>query len=379
MRDPAAPRQEVERELDRLEVRVAADAPEVARALAGCFLRPLHRRPALELVVDERCVDVPASPGERVRQRDRVLHRELGAGPDREVRGVSGIAEEHDPPVVPDPVRHLGEIEPDGAIREQLAPAEIAGEQLLAERKRLLFGPVRVTVTEPRLEGALDDERGHALVVRVRMHVVDPVLRLLEDEREGVEDVVGPEPDVLRALGLDRRPEVAEPSHERVRAVRAHDQIRVGQLRDLGAELELDADRAAPPLQDLQQALARDRRERVAARAQLAASVADVDAVPPGERVRDLEVRLRVGVAQGAECLLAEDDAPTERRIGSVSFRDPHLDRRVRSLQQDPEVEACRPAADDLDPHVSASASRSSSSGSATVGKRTSSSQPASS
>ena len=51
----------------------------------------------------------------------------------------------------------------------------------------------------------------------------------------------------------------------------------------------------------------------------------------------------------------------------------------VELAQQDREVEARRPAADDLDVHASASWSRSSSSISATVGKRTSSSHPASS
>ena len=30
------------------------------------------------------------------REGERVLHRELGAGADREVRGVGGVAEEHD-------------------------------------------------------------------------------------------------------------------------------------------------------------------------------------------------------------------------------------------------------------------------------------------
>ena len=360
-------------------MRVAPDSPEVAGALAGRFLRPLHGRPALQLVVEQCRLDVPAPPRERVRERDRVLHRELGARPDREVRRVGRIAEEHDASVVPDGVRHLREVEPDRAVREQLAAAEIAREQLLAERERLLFGPVRVTVTEPRLEGTLDDERGHALVVRVRVHVVDAVLRLLEDERERVEDMVGPEPDVLRPLGLDLRPELAEAPDERVRAVSPDDEIGLRQLRDLDAEIELDPDRAATPLQDLQQPLARDRGERMTSRAQLAAAVADVDTVPARERVRDLQVRLGIGVAQRAERLLAEDDAPAERRIRRVPFRHPHLDRRIRPPEQDPEIEPSRPAADDLDPHAIASASRFSSSGSATVGKRTSSSQPASS
>ena len=126
------------------------------------------------------------------------------------------------------------------------------------------------------------------------------MLGLLEDEREGVEDVVGPEPDVLRPLGLDLRPELAELPDERVRAVRPNDEIGLRQLRGLDAELELDPERTAPPLQDLEQPLARDRGERMTSRAQLAASVADVDTVPARERVGDLQVRLGIGVASGA-------------------------------------------------------------------------------
>ena len=112
---------------------------------------------------------------------------------------------------------------------------------------------------------------------------------------------------------------------------------------------------------------------------ELAPLEADVDPVPARERVRDLEVRLGIGVAERAERLLAEDDAEAERRVGRVPLEDADVDAAVELPQQDREVEARRAGADDLDVHASASWSRSSSSISATVGKRTSSSQPASS
>ena len=112
---------------------------------------------------------------------------------------------------------------------------------------------------------------------------------------------------------------------------------------------------------------------------ELAPLEADVDAVPARERVRDLEVRLGIGVPQRAERLLAEDDAEAERRVGRVPLEHADVDAPVELAQQDREVEPGRPAAHDRDVHASASCSRSSSSISATVGKRTSSSQPASS
>jgi hypothetical protein len=205
------------------------------------------------------------------------------------------------------------------------------------------------------------------------------VLGLLEDERERIEDEVGAEPDVLRALLLDLRPELAEPADDRVRSIGADDEIGVGQRVDLDAELELDPEPPAPPLEDLEQPRPSDRRERVARGAHLPPAEADVEPVPAREGVGDLEVRLGVGIAQRAERLLAEDHAPAEGRVGRVPLQHPHLGRALRLLQQDRQVEPGRPAADDLDLHANASRSRSSSSTSGVVEKRTSSSQPASS
>ncbi len=231
VRDPPAARQQVERELQRLHLRVRSDPPEVRRGIARRGLRPLHHRRALELVVDERRLDLPAAPHEPVRERDRVLHRQLRPRPDREVRGVRRVAEEHDPPVVPDPVRHLREVEPERAVREELAAAEVAREELLAEREALLLVHRVEAGRAPHVLRALDDERAHALVVGVGVDVEEPVLGLLEDEGEGVEDEVGAEPDVLRALRLDARAELAERADERVRAVGADDEVGLGERR----------------------------------------------------------------------------------------------------------------------------------------------------
>ena len=379
MRDPAAPRQQVETELDRLEVRVARDPPEVRGTLAGRVLRALDVRLALQLVVDERGGQIPAPARQRGRQRDRVVQRELRTRPDREMRRVRRVADDDEVPRVPGRVRDLREVEPERPVRVELPPAKLVREQLLAEGEALLLVHVFEPGRTPHRLRALDDERRHALVVRIRVRVEEPVLGLAEGERERVEDVVGPEPDVLRALRPYLRAEVPEPPQEAVRAVRADHEVRVRQLLHLDPELERHAQLAAPFLQDLEQPLAGDRGERVAARGQLAALEANGDAIPARERVRDFEVRLGIGVPERAQRLLAEDDAEAERRIGRVPLEHADVDAPVELAQQDREIEARRPAADDLDVHASASWSRSSSSISATVGKRTSSSHPASS
>ncbi len=379
VRDPAGARDQVERELERLEVRIARDPPEVRGALAGCLLGALDEGHAVELVVDERRREVPAPSREGCRERDRVLHRKLRPGADREVRRVHRVAEQDDVSVVPRLVRDLREVEPERPVREELAPAQLVCEQLLAEREALLLVHLVQARALPDLLRALDDERRHPLVVWIRVCVEEAVLGLAEGERERVEDVVGAEPDVLAALGPHPCAEVAEAANEAVRTVRADDEVGFGQLLDLDAELEHDAELAATLLQDLEQPFPRDRRERVPARRELAALIADVDPVPARERVRDLEVRLRIGVPQGAERLLAEDDAEAERCIGRVPLEDADVGAAVELLQEDREIEARRAGADDLDLHASASCSRSSSSIPATVGKSTSSSQPASS
>ena len=197
---------------------------------------------------------------------------------------------------MPGRVRDLREVEPERAVRVELPPAKLVREQLLAEGEALLLVQLVEPGRAPHRLRALDDERRHPLVVRIRVRVEEPVLGLAEGERERVEDVVGAEPDVLRALRPHLRAEVPEPPQEAVRAVRADHEVRVRQLLHLDPELERHAQLAAPFLQDLEQPLAGDRGERVAARRQLAPLEADGDAIPARERVRDLEVRLGIGV-----------------------------------------------------------------------------------
>ena len=123
VRDAAAAREQVERELHRLEVRVRRHATEVRGALARRGLRPLDGGLPFQLVVDERSLHVPAAAHERLGERDRVLHRQLRPRADREVRRVRRVAEQHEPAVVPDAVRHLREVEPERAVGEELAAA----------------------------------------------------------------------------------------------------------------------------------------------------------------------------------------------------------------------------------------------------------------
>ena len=110
------------------------DPLEIPGTLVSRLLDPFDDRLPLELVIDEGGLDVGVAH-ERVRQRDRVLHRELRPRADREVRGVRGVAEQHDVAVVPAPVADPQEIEPDRAVGEQAVPVEVVGEERLRRRR----------------------------------------------------------------------------------------------------------------------------------------------------------------------------------------------------------------------------------------------------
>ena len=176
---------------------------------------------------------------QRPRQPDRVLERELGAGADREVRRVRGVAEQHDVLVVPGRVADGHEVDPARVVADQAVAVERVGEQLLAERDArgvALARRQRARAVEPRappgLLRGLHDERAHRVAVRIAVDLEDAVLGLGDEELEGVEHELGAEPHVLRAARVQRRPErgLVAGAHRAVDAVGADDQVRVGEL-----------------------------------------------------------------------------------------------------------------------------------------------------
>ena len=93
---------------------------------------------------------------------------------------------------------------------------------------------------------------------------------------------------------------------------------------DVVLERELDAERLAARLQDVEQALAADAAEAVAAARDRASLEMDVDVVPVVERVGDVARGFRVGGGEVAERLVGEHDAPAERVVRPVALDHPH-------------------------------------------------------
>ena len=180
------------------------------------------------------------------------------------------------------------------ALVIEAMPAEVLGEDPLARRDRLLLAHAVEAELAPRRLRALDDEGRRIGIELVGVRPDPAVLRLLEDEGEGVVELgLRAEPDVLGEAHVDVRLEDMRQgvAHLGVHAVGGDHEIvaAVGlEAVDLGLEAQLDAQRARPILQDVEQPLAADPRKAVPRRARDGAAVEDGDIVPVDERAADL-------------------------------------------------------------------------------------------
>src|SRR3989454_427995 len=148
--DAQAAREQAEGELDRFQPAVVAlGLLEPLEAHLGRPLRALHQRPPLVLVGRQGAGDLPVLL-EGPAQRDGVFHGQLGARPDGEVRGVGGVADEHDVPPVPPLVPDRREAAPEGAVLQQPVTGELAGEEPLGEGQRGVLAGVREPGPPPR-------------------------------------------------------------------------------------------------------------------------------------------------------------------------------------------------------------------------------------
>ena len=299
MTDALAARQQRVGELQRLEMRVALQRLEPLRRVARTVLELENLEISFRNIFVHGSFQAEARAVQNLRQFDRILERQLGAGPDGKMRRVRRIAEQNDIAGRPALALDSAEVQPCcrpaqmRGVGHQAVTVEIFGEQLLAGGDRLgLLHPVEAEIV-PRLFRTLDDEgravRGEAIGMRP-----DPaMLGLLEREGEGVEDLVRAEPDELVRAHVDVDAErifirVAE---ARVDAVRGDDKIVLAPLRvggvTLGIERDPDAKLARPVLQDFEQPLAPDADEAVSRRGDRLAADVDVDVVPVREFLGD--------------------------------------------------------------------------------------------
>ena len=250
-----------------------------------------------------------------------------------------------------DPVGRAAQVR---GVADQLVAVEVLGEELLAEGDGLGLLHLVEAVGLPHRLRRLDDE-GRGLVVELVGVGLEPaVLGLLEGEGEGVEGLVRAEPDEAALAQVDVGLEdlgiaLADAA---VEAVAGDHQVGVvlrGQrlvVRGVGLEHQLDAEREAALLQDVEQPLAADAAEAVAARAHLAALEEHLDVVPVMELVADQRGRVGVGRREVGQRLVAQHHAPAEGVEGAVALDHRDLEGRPSGLHQEREVEAGGAAAD---------------------------------
>ncbi len=282
------------------------------------------------------------------------------------MRGVGGVAQEHHVLVSPGLVAHRGEVDPPRVVGQDLVAVEHVGEQLAHAGDRGVVGLARREVTvgvlpeagvAPDLGVHLHDERAAVGVEGVPMDLHHPGRRLCDVELERVEDPVGAQPHVLAVALLQGGPEAGGVggADRGVQPVGGDDEVVVGgeraHVRGGGAEPHLHAQLPAARLQDLQQPLARHRREAVPAAGDHLAAVVHVDVVPAGELRLHRAVHRRVGVLDAAERLVGEDDSEAEGVVGGVAFPDGDLVVRAELLGEGGEVQASGAATHHSDLH----------------------------
>ncbi len=353
--DRLGARQQAERELARLHPPVALDLLEPGERDVGRVLQPADLVAPVDVVGGERGAHV-VMHAELLVERDRVLHRQLGARADGEMRGMRRIAHDHQVVAHPGLAADGREVAPERAVGDR----RVAVEQILVERRHIGDGAVFVLVLQPGagegLGGGLDDPGAHARVVLVGVQVPDSGVVLAEVEGEGGQRPRAAEPDELVGPPVVARAEMlgivfADPG---VDAVAGDHQIGLGEVverADLALELHRDAELAAALLEQQQQRLARHAAEPVPARGDLAPAVEDVDVVPIGEFVADRVVARRVVVAEMPQGLGREHHAEAERVVVPVLLVDGDLVARIARLHQQREVEPGRAAANHLDLH----------------------------
>ena len=234
----------------------------------------------------------------RVRQRDGVFHRELGAGADREMRGRLGVAEQHHVVLDPALAADHREIAPHRAVGQQRIAAEEPAENLVHPVGGLLFAQA---FKAGALEGfgiGLENPGRVADFVLIGMRDERAPLGLLEDEGEGIERFGGAHPGELVGAQIDFRLEMIGESFAEaaVDAVGQHHQIGVGEAADfidLGFEHQMNAEFARALLQDRQQHAPRAAAKPVAADAVHRAAEMHGDVVPIGEFLGDAAIARR--------------------------------------------------------------------------------------
>ena len=356
MADPLAAGQHGVVQLHRVKIKVALHVLEPFDRVTRRRLQAQYLEAAGLLVFLEGRRQIGVV-GDVFRERDRRFQRQFRARADREMRRGRGIAQQHDVLVAPLLAKHARELDPGRAadvagVGHQLVPVKMVFEDLLADRDGLFLRLLAETVGVEGLLAAFDDESRRVLVELVGVNPDPALVGLLEDEGEGVvELLMRAEPNEGAAAHVDVGLESVLELHSGlgVQTVRGDNQIVVVHVfrcgLHLGLELQVHTQFAGPLLQDQQQALAPDPAEAMAGAEDRVALVVQRDVVPIGEVAADFLGRDGIIGLEIVQRLVREHDAPAEGVIGAVALKHGDIGLGLAQLERDREVQPRRTAA----------------------------------
>ena len=247
-------------------------------------------------------------------------------------------------------------------IGHQPLAAEVPRKDALARSNRLLLVHAIEARLPPSRLRALDYESRRVGIELVGMHPNPAVLRLLEDECEGiVELLVRTEPDVLGVPNVDVRAEGMRQraAHPGVGTVTCDNEVvsAIGfEALDLSLEAQFDAECLRACLQDVEEPFTADAAEAVSTRARNATAVVDGDIVPIDELPPNRPRAVGVSRLQVCKGFVGEHDTPTKGVVRAVALDHHDVVPRIAQLHGNREVEPGRPSAQTSDAHGGASA-----------------------
>ncbi len=338
MADALASREQRIRELTRFEARISRHILEPFHSIARRALQLESLQAPFGLIGSQPGLDI-GRLGDPAHERHGILHGQLGAGSDAEMRRVRRIADQHDVPMMPLRAQHPVEIQPRGAaqmirIAHQSVSAQVPGEQRFAEGDRLLGAVAVQAVRSPGLLASLDDDRGELIAELVGMDLEPAVLGFLEGERKGGEFLVRAQPNEAALadgyIRLEYRRMLR--SGLAVHAIGGDDEIGIGERRqvvDFGLKVLLHAQRSGSLLKDVEQPAPADAAEAMTARSDGLAPEMHLDIVPVMKIPVDRIVRPWIRRLETRHGLVRENDPPAEGIVGPIALVTPRLSLRA--------------------------------------------------
>ena len=212
------------------------------------------------LILGERGGHIVGAFRKTARQRDRILHGELGARANGEMRRTARITDQHHVAPTEALVADHRECAPHRTVGDQRVASQVLCKQRLAIAPGIVLGGRIHAGCLPGLFAALDDPGGGTRLVTVGMRPPPAVLVMPENETEVLHRCAGGQPAefVVPHVGAGAEFGCMRLAEHRHHAVASNHQVVVLQRDVIGAlhvhaEAQVHAKRVAALLQDVQQ------------------------------------------------------------------------------------------------------------------------------